>query len=130
MFLGGGLLLVLSAASGELHRIPPVAYLLSPRILGSMAYLIVAASIVSYTAYVWLIAHDSPTRVSSYAYVNPVFAILLGAVLAGERLTLLQIGGAVLVLAGVFATLQVRGATQTAQRPEPALEGVADSLQD
>lgn len=126
MFLGGGLLLVLSAASGELHRIPPLAFLLSPRILGSMAYLIVAASIVSYTAYVWLIAHDSPTRVSSYAYVNPVFAILLGAVLAGERLTLLQIAGAALVLAGVFATLQVRGATQTAPKPEPAPEGVAD----
>jgi drug/metabolite transporter (DMT)-like permease len=47
-------------------------------------------------------------------------------VLAGERLTLLQIAGAALVLAGVFATLQVRGATQTAQQPEPAPEGVAD----
>ena len=70
-----------------------------------MAYLIVAASIISYTAYVWLIAHDSPTRVSSYAYVNPVFALILGATLAGERLTSLQIAGAALVLTGVVATL-------------------------
>ncbi len=109
MFLGGLLLLVLSAASGEGHRMPPPVVLLSARVVLSMAYLIFAASIVSYTAYVWLIAHDSPTRVSSYAYVNPVFALILGAALAGERLTLLQMAGAALVLAGVVATLMVRG---------------------
>lgn len=109
MLLGGTMLLALSGASGEWRRIPPTSYLLTARVVGSMAYLIVAASIVSYTAYVWLIAHDSPTRVSSYAYVNPVFAILLGAVLAGERLAPLQIAGAALVLAGVVATLMVRG---------------------
>lgn len=126
MVFGGGLLLVLSIASGELHRMPPLAWLLSARILGSMAYLILAASVVSYTAYVWLIAHDSPTRVSSYAYVNPVFAIILGAVLAGERLTLLQIAGVVLVLAGVFATLQARGASQTQQISKSVPETVTD----
>jgi drug/metabolite transporter (DMT)-like permease len=70
-----------------------------------MAYLVVAASIVAYTAYVWIITHDSPTRVSSYAYVNPVFALILGATLAGERLAPLQLAGAALVLAGVVATL-------------------------
>jgi len=70
-----------------------------------MAYLVVPASIVAYTAYVWIITHDSPTRVSSYAYVNPVFALILGAALAGERLAPLQFAGAALVLAGVVATL-------------------------
>jgi drug/metabolite transporter (DMT)-like permease len=105
MFSGGFLLLLLSAAAGEFRRLPPTAILLSPRVLVSMAYLVVAASIVAYTAYVWIIAHDSPTRVSSYAYVNPVFALILGAVLAGERLAPLQLAGAALVLAGVLATL-------------------------
>lgn len=105
MFSGGFLLLILSAAAGEFRRLPPTAFLLSPRVLVSMAYLIVAASIIAYTAYVWIIAHDSPTRVSSYAYVNPVFALILGATLAGERLAPLQLAGAALVLAGVVATL-------------------------
>jgi drug/metabolite transporter (DMT)-like permease len=77
--------------------------------------LVIAASIIAYTAYVWLIAHESPTRVSSYAYVNPLIALAIGAVLAGERLSLLQIAGAVLVLAGVFATLRGRGAAQPAR---------------
>lgn len=121
MFLGGLLLLVLSAASGELHSMPATAVLFSTRVLVSMAYLIIAASIVSYTAYVWLIAHDSPTRVSSYAYVNPVFALILGATLAGERLTLLQMAGAALVVAGVFATLKGRGAAAP-NRAEPILQ--------
>jgi drug/metabolite transporter (DMT)-like permease len=118
MFLGGLLLLILSAASGELHRMPAPTVLFSTRVVVSMAYLIIAASIVSYTAYVWLIAHDSPTRVSSYAYVNPVFALILGATLAGERLTLLQMAGAALVVAGVFATLRGRGAAAPSNRAE------------
>jgi drug/metabolite transporter (DMT)-like permease len=105
MLFGGLYLFILSGAAGEFRHLPPSAILLSPRVLVSMAYLIVAASIVAYTAYVWLIAHDSPTRVSSYAYVNPVFALILGATLAGERLTSLQIAGAALVLVGVVTTL-------------------------
>lgn len=105
MFSGGFLLLILSAAAGEFRRLPPPPVLLSTRVLVSMAYLVVAASIVAYTAYVWIITHDSPTRVSSYAYVNPVFALILGATLAGERLAPLQLAGAALVLAGVVATL-------------------------
>ncbi|MGA7523296.1 MAG: EamA family transporter [Acidobacteriaceae bacterium] len=105
MFTGGVFLFAGAAAAGELHHLPPSSVLLSPRVLVSLAYLIVAASIVSYTAYVWLLTHDSPTRVSSYAYINPVFALFLGATVAGERLTPLQLAGAALVLAGVFATL-------------------------
>ncbi|MGC2639579.1 MAG: EamA family transporter [Acidobacteriaceae bacterium] len=108
MFLGGLMLLALSAATGDFARLPPLPVLLSARVAGSMAYLVIAASIVAYTAYVWLIAHEAPTRVSSYAYVNPVIALLLGAALAGERLRPVQIAGGVLVVAGVLATLQAR----------------------
>lgn len=110
MVTGGFFLLLLSGGAGEFRHIPSAAVLLSPRVLLSLAYLIAAGSMISYSAYVWLIAHDSPTRVASYAYVNPVFALILGAVLAGERLTPLQMAGAALVLAGVFATLMGRGA--------------------
>ncbi len=119
MLFGGVYLFILSITAGELHRLPPAGVLFSARMVVSMAYLIVAASIVSYTAYVWLIANDSPTRVSSYAYVNPVFALILGATLAGERLTPLQIAGAALILVGVVATLM--GKAIPAPRSAPSL---------
>jgi drug/metabolite transporter (DMT)-like permease len=115
MLTGGAMLLAISALAGEPRRMPPIAILVSARVLVSMGYLVIAASLISYTAYVWLIAHESPTRVSSYAYVNPVIALTIGAALAGERLTLLQVAGAALVLAGVFATLRGRGAAQPAR---------------
>ena len=105
MYTGGFLLMILALATGEIHTLPQTSVILSARVLLSMTYLIVAASILTYTSYVWLIAHDSPTRVASYAYVNPVIALLLGAVLLSERLTHWQMVGAALVVAGVFATL-------------------------
>jgi drug/metabolite transporter (DMT)-like permease len=105
MATGGALLLVLSAIAGELHRMPPMAELLRPKMVISMAYLVFAASIITFTAYVWLIAHEPTSRVASYAYVNPVIALFAGAVLGGERLSALQMVGVLLVLAGVFATL-------------------------
>lgn len=114
MAAGGVLLLALAAASGEFRHLPGEAVLLSARVVVSMGYLVIFASIITYTAYVWLIAHDSPTRVSSYAYVNPLFALILGAVLAGERLNPVQMCGAALVIAGVLATLMGRGARQAA----------------
>lgn len=117
MLIGGFFLLVLAAATGELHRLPSGGILLSPRVLGSLAYLVVAGSMCGFSAYLWLITHDSPSRVASYAYVNPVFALFLGATFAGERLTPLQIAGAVLVIAGVFATLM--GKRTLAKEKEP-----------
>ena len=105
MLTGGFFLLALSAGAGELRHLPAAAVLFSPRVLASLAYLVVAGSMISYSAYIWLLTHDSPTRVASYAYVNPVIALLLGTAVAGERLTLLEIAGAALVLFGVVATL-------------------------
>jgi drug/metabolite transporter (DMT)-like permease len=105
MYTGGFFLILLAFAAGEYRFLPPPPILLSARVLGSMAYLIVAASIITYTAYVWLIAHDSPTHVSSYAYVNPVIALLLGVTLAGEHISRRQGLGAALVILGVVATL-------------------------
>ncbi len=105
MAIGGGLLFLLSAATGEMRRLPSLDVLLRPTLVLSMAYLVFAASILAFTAYVWLIAHEPTTRVASYAYVNPVIALFAGAVLAGERLSSFQLIGVMLVLAGVFATL-------------------------
>jgi drug/metabolite transporter (DMT)-like permease len=114
MAWGGGFLLLFSAVSGELGALRG----LSPRwdwhIALAMAYLILFASIIAFSAYVWLLARDPATRVASYAYVNPLIALLLGSVLAHERPTPVQYLGVVLVLAGVASTIAGRSIAQRA----------------
>jgi drug/metabolite transporter (DMT)-like permease len=67
----------------------------------ALAYLIVAGSIIGFTAYVWLLHHESPTKVGTYAYVNPVVAVLVGYFLGGEALGPRTIIGTLLVLVSV-----------------------------
>ena len=77
---------------------------MSARSLGSLGYLIVFGSLLGFTAYVWLLKVSTPARVSTYAYVNPIVAVLLGALLAGEALTL-RIGLAGAVIVGAVALI-------------------------
>ncbi len=98
--LAGGVLLALTAAAlGEFSNFRPGAVSLEAWL--SLLYLIVAGSIVGFTAYVWLIHHQSPTKVGTYAYVNPVVAVLVGYYLGGETLGLRTILGTLLVLISV-----------------------------
>ena len=112
MAWGGCFLLLLSAAAGELPQLARLSQLWNWRFALSMGYLILAASIVAFSAYVWLIGKEPATRVASYAYVNPLVALLLGALFAHERPTPHQYGGAILVLAGVFSALTGRRAVE------------------
>ena len=105
MLLGGLVLLVLAGASGEFARVPAAAHAWRWHTVGSMLYLIVAASIVAFTAYTWLIHHEPATRVASYAYINPVVALAIGVGFAHEHISAPEWVGSVLVLAGVAATL-------------------------
>jgi drug/metabolite transporter (DMT)-like permease len=73
----------------------------SPKAWLALAYLIVAGSIVAFTAYVWLIHHQSPTKVGTYAYVNPVVAVVLGYLFGGEAINARTILGTLLVLTSV-----------------------------
>ncbi|MEI7725089.1 MAG: EamA family transporter [Bacteroidota bacterium] len=68
----------------------------------SVIYLIIFGSLAAYSAYVWLLQVRSAAQVSTYAYVNPVIAVLLGVFFAGEHMTLLQISGLVVILASVL----------------------------
>jgi drug/metabolite transporter (DMT)-like permease len=99
MLAGGVLLMLTSWLLGEFHGFRAEA--VSLRAWFALAYLIVAGSIVAFTAYVWLIHHESPTKVGTYAYVNPVVAVLLGYFLGGEGLSLRTIVGTMLVLVSV-----------------------------
>ncbi|HSM79517.1 MAG TPA: EamA family transporter, partial [Bryobacteraceae bacterium] len=84
--------------------------------------LIVAGSIVGFTAYVWLIHHESPTKVGTYAYVNPVVAVLVGYFLGGESLGLRTVLGTLLVLVSVLVITTAR-----LGKPAPERRAVAAS---
>jgi drug/metabolite transporter (DMT)-like permease len=99
MLVGGILLLLAAAIFGEFRGFH--VWEVSARAWLALAYLIVAGSIIAFTAYVWLIHHESPTKVGTYAYVNPVIAVLLGYFLGGEALGTRTVLGTLLVLVSV-----------------------------
>src|SRR6266849_5543146 len=101
MLAGGVFLAFTSAALGEFRNFHPST--VSRGAWLSLLYLIVAGSIIAFTAYVWLIHHESPTKVGTYAYVNPVVAVLVGYFLGGEPLALRTIVGTALILISVLA---------------------------
>lgn len=74
----------------------------SVRSLSALGYLVVFGSWLGFSAYVWLLKATTPSRVSTYAYVNPVIAVFLGWLLLGEKFTGHMITGAAVVLAGVI----------------------------
>jgi drug/metabolite transporter (DMT)-like permease len=85
--------------------------------------LIVAGSIVGFTAYVWLLHYESPTKVGTYAYVNPVIAVLLGYFFAGEALGIRTILGTILILISVIAiTLKPKPTAATRVPSKPPQE--------
>ena len=105
--LAGGVFLTLTAAAlGEFRNFHPSS--VSRGAWFSLLYLIVAGSIVAFTAYVWLIHHESPTKVGTYAYVYPVVAVLVGYFLGGEALGLRTMLGTLLVLTSVVVIATTR----------------------
>ena len=103
---GGALLIVaglLTGQGGELHW-----QAVSLRSVLSLGYLIVFGSLLGFSAYTWLLAHAPPTRVATYAYVNPVIAMFLGWLLAGERLTLRTLVAAAVIVAAVVLVITAR----------------------
>lgn len=99
MLTGGALLLLLSLVSGELSHAHRDA--VSMTSLYSLLYLIVFGSLVGFSTYMWLLSVATPTAVGTYAYVNPVVAVLLGVVFAGERLPPLAIAAMLVIVSGV-----------------------------
>jgi drug/metabolite transporter (DMT)-like permease len=105
--LAGGVLLMLTAALlGEFREFHPSTVSLAAWL--SLLYLIVAGSILAFTAYVWLIHHESPTKVGTYAYVNPVVAVLLGYFLGSEALGPRTILGTLFVVLSVVVITTAR----------------------
>jgi drug/metabolite transporter (DMT)-like permease len=99
MLAGGVALTIVAALHGELAALDVSHFTL--RSLAGWLYLIVFGSIVAFTAYAWLLRVSSPARVSTYAYVNPIVAVLLGWTFAGEPLTVRMMIAAAVIVSGV-----------------------------
>lgn len=105
MLTGGLMLLVIALAAGEPAALDVAQ--VSWRSLSSLAYLTVFGSLIGFSAYGWLLRNDTPERAATYAYVNPVVAVVLGALFADEPITGHVLVAGALVVVGV--ALIVRG---------------------
>ena len=108
MLSGGVVLTGLAAATGELTRVDPGR--VSSQSLLALLYLIGPGSLLALTCYVIALRRLPTAAVSTYAYVNPVVAVSLGALFLGERPTLLTLAGGVVVVASVALLLVHRAA--------------------
>ena len=100
LIIAGGLSLGVSVFSGELDHFNFSHTTTSA--WAALLYLITMGSIVAYLSYLWLLKVKPAAQVSTYVYVNPIVAVLLGAVIANEKITGIQITGLAIILSGVF----------------------------
>jgi drug/metabolite transporter (DMT)-like permease len=103
MFAGGILLTVAALVTGEWAGFQPSQ--VSTISLIALVYLTIFGSIITFTAYVWLLNKTTIARVSTYAYVNPIVAVSLGVALAGEQLTLRTLLASAVIVVAVFVII-------------------------
>lgn len=115
MMAGGVLLLLAGLATGEGTRLDLGA--VSARSATALAYLVAAGSLVAYSAYIWLLSVVPPARVATYAYVNPVVALLLGWALADEPLTFRSVAAAAIIIGAVVLITTERARRRPAGSP-------------
>jgi drug/metabolite transporter (DMT)-like permease len=113
MLAGGVWLLLFGLVTGQAGQLTMSA--LSAKSLASLAYLIVFGSLIGFTAYIWLLGATTASRVSTYAYVNPVVAVLLGWAFAGEAMTLRTMLASAVIVAAV--ALIIRYGARRAEAP-------------
>lgn len=99
MLCGGAMLLVAGVIAGETHKV--ALREISAHSIWAFVYLVVIGALVGYSAYTWLLRNCEPAKVATYAYVNPIVAVLLGALFAGETLTARAIVAAALIIGSV-----------------------------
>jgi len=115
MIAGGAMQLLVSVGTGELGRLSPSN--ISAASWGSLAYLIVVGSIISFSAYSWLLRVVRPALAGTYAYVNPVVALFLGWWLANETMTVPMLFGTLIIVLAVSLVQRNRPGTPT---PRPS----------
>lgn len=125
MLCGGAMLVLVAAATGEFGSLHVASISRSSAI--GLAYLIAFGSLVAFSAYVWLLQNASASLVSTYAYVNPVIAVLLGWAILDERVTRLTVVAAALIVGAVALIVlgQRSRAQSVADAPDEGAHGSA-----
>ncbi len=123
MLSGGALLVVAASATGEWSRLDLAA--VSTKSVLAITYLIVFGALVAFSAYAWILRVAHPAAASTYAFVNPLVAVILGWLFAGEEITSTTLAAGGLILAGVvlITLAHSRGATRIRRRPWKTLSG-------
>ena len=111
MLLGGLVIVVVGLAVGEASEVDPAAF--SLRSVAALLYLIVFGSWLAFTAYAWLLQNAPISRVATYAYVNPVVAIVLGFLILDEVVTATTLVGAAIIVVSVALVTRI----ESARRP-------------
>ncbi len=106
MLAGGAVMILVGSALGEFSGLDPATF--SSASVWALLYLLVFGSLLAFTAYIWLLDHVPITVVSTYAYVNPVVAVALGALFLDEPITIRTLVAAVLILGAVIAIVSGR----------------------
>jgi drug/metabolite transporter (DMT)-like permease len=123
MLAGGGSLLVAGVLTGESARVQLSSF--STASVVALGYLILLGSVLAYTAYTWLLQNTTVSRVSTYAYVNPLVAIVLGSLLLHEPIDVYIVLGAAMIVAAVVVVIR----TEARRAPAPqAATGAAEAV--
>lgn len=129
LMIAGLVFVGVSAVSGEWRQLNPEE--ITPAVLGAFAYLTIVATLLAYTAFAWLAAERPPSLVATYAYVNPIVALVVSWPLLGETLEPVALIGAALTILSVAAVVGLE--TRTAPGKEaapPAVRAAADGAAD
>src|SRR2546423_9458192 len=118
MICGGALLAIVGLFMGEHRRVDASRITLLS--MGAFAYLVIIGALVGYTAYIFLLRHCPPAKVATYAYVNPIVAVILGAIFAGETLSARAILAAGLIIGSVALVITVQQTKSKLVPPEVA----------
>lgn len=118
LLFGGGLLALVGVAAGELGRFDPAA--VSAKSVVATVYLFIFGSIVGFSAYVWLLRVTTASRLSTYAYVNPIVAVFLGWALAGEALSPRVLLASAVIVGAVAVVIRYGGEDEETAAPEDA----------
>jgi len=117
-FLAGCLFgFIVSGLTGEMANVHPSSW--SPQSLVALAYLVVFGSLIAFSAFTWLLQHAPVTRITTYAYVNPVVAVALGWFVLGEVITPPMILGATMILGSVALIVRLQRSPKAAPEPIP-----------
>jgi drug/metabolite transporter (DMT)-like permease len=124
MLCGGALLLIAGIATGELRHFDPRQVTMQS--FEAFVYLVLIGGIIGYVSYAWLLRNCDPAKVATYAYVNPIVAVLLGTAFAGETLTPRMLVGAGLIIGSVAVVIMAQQMKPKGERVIPAIIESAD----